>query len=100
MPRRCQLSHILGRIWRKAFYLWAFVFFLRNQSIHVTGDFSFSESSLVAFSLEVWVFLRVLRLLQPKLALLNVNVFYLLKLMHATFMGKQSFSLNELSEIT
>jgi hypothetical protein len=39
--------------------------------VHVTGDLSFSRSSLAAFSLEAWVFSRVLRLLQPKLTLIN-----------------------------
>jgi len=45
----------------------AFAFFLRCQPTRITSDLFFSGSSLAAFSLEVWVFSRVLRLLQPKL---------------------------------
>jgi hypothetical protein len=43
--------------------------------MRVTGDLSFSGSFLAAFSLEAWVFSRVLRLLRPKHTLMNVIVF-------------------------
>jgi hypothetical protein len=43
--------------------------------MRVTGDLSFLGSFLAAFSLEAWVFSRVLRLLRPKLTLMKVIVF-------------------------